>query len=66
MPADSCVNGFSPETDKLVNLKEKCSEGDKSVIFNEVDQQYIENVSILFMKIWCIHVNNCERFAAYL
>ena len=56
MPADSCVNGFSPEADKLVNLKEKCSEGDKSVIFNEVDQHYIENVSVFFMKI--SYINN--------
>ena len=51
MPGDSCVKGFTPEDDKLVNLKEKCSEGDKSVILNEVDQHYIENVSIFFLKI---------------
>ena len=51
MPGDSCVKGFTPEADKLVNLKEKCAEGDKSVILNEVDQHYIENVSIFFLKI---------------
>ena len=50
MPGDSCVKGFTPEADKLVNLKEKCSEGDKSGILNEVDQHYIENVSVFFLK----------------
>ena len=50
VPGDLCVSGFKPKADKLVNLKEKCSEGDKSVILNEVDPHYIESVSAFIFQ----------------
>ena len=42
------MNGFTPDADKIVNLKEKCSGGDKSVIIEEVKPEYIKDVSFKY------------------
>ena len=36
VPGDQCKDGFKPSADKLINLKKKCKEGDKSQIIHEV------------------------------
>ncbi len=45
MPGDECVGGFSPAAEKLIDLDEKCAEGNKDFILEEVKPEYINDVS---------------------
>ena len=50
MPGDSCAGGFSPEADEIINLKDKCADGDKSILKSEVNQDYIDSVRCFYFN----------------
>ena len=48
MPGDKCTKGFEPPASTKMNLKEKCSDGDKSLMIDEVKPSYVDKVSFHF------------------